>query len=124
VPCAAYHKAGKQRGARDIRDPREIERDGKIPGILLYPGMLEFSDRPRKALMPNLFQGDKNSSFIAPGPAFGAGAKTAQDGLKPVAHLGAGGASRGPVESGAEEGRRKAGHHAHARLSRASTSGA
>ncbi len=66
----------------DIRDPREIEREGKIPGAFSCTrGMLEF--------------------WIDPQSPYAA--KTAQDmGLKPVAHMGGGFAAwrdaGGPVE--------------------------
>jgi len=74
----------------DIRDPREIERDGRIPGASPYA-------KP-------VFQGDKKFIFhCAGGMRSALAAKTAQDmGLKPVAHLGGGFAAwrdaGGPVE--------------------------
>ncbi len=52
----------------DIRDPREIERDGRIPGAFSCTrGMLEFWIDPRRALMRSrFFRATRNSSFIAP----------------------------------------------------------
>src|ERR1700751_332888 len=89
----------------DIRDPREIERDGKIPGAFSCTrGMLEFWIDPHSPYAKPIFQQDKKFIFhwaggMRPAPA----AKTAQDmGLKPVAHMGGGFAgwrdAGGPIE--------------------------
>src|ERR1700748_3411639 len=88
-----------------IRDPREIERDGRIPGA--FPctrGMLEFWIDPASPYAKPIFQGDKKFIFhCAGGMRSALAAKTADDmGLKPVAHLGGGFAAwrdaGGPVE--------------------------
>jgi rhodanese-related sulfurtransferase len=89
----------------DIRDPREIERDGRIPGA--FPctrGMLEFWIDPQSPYAKPVFQQDKTFIFHCAGGLRSAlAAKTAQDmGLKPVAHLAGGFAAwrdaGGPVE--------------------------
>jgi rhodanese-related sulfurtransferase len=77
----------------DIRDPREIERDGKIPGAFSCTrGMLEFWIDPQSPYAKPIFQQDKKFIFHCAGGLRSAlAAKTAQDmGLKPVAHLGGG----------------------------------
>ena len=95
----------------DIRDPREIERDGKIPGAFSCTrGMLEFWIDPASPYAKPIFQEDKKFIFhCAGGMRSALAAKTAQDmGLKPVAHMGGGFAAwrdaGGPSgEVGAEE---------------------
>jgi rhodanese-related sulfurtransferase len=89
----------------DIRDPREIERDGRIPGAFSCTrGMLEFWIDPASPYAKPIFQEDKKFIFHCAGGLRSAlAAKTAQDmGLKPVAHLGGGFAAwrdaGGPVE--------------------------
>ena len=89
----------------DIRDPREIERDGKIPGAFSCTrGMLEFWIDPESPYGKPVFQEDKKFIFhCASGWRSALAAKTAADmGLKPVAHLGGGfaawRAAGGPVE--------------------------
>jgi len=89
----------------DIRDPREIERDGRIPGAFSCTrGMLEFWIDPASPYAKPIFQQEKKFIFHCAGGLRSAlAAKTAQDmGLKPVAHMGGGfGAWRdagGPVE--------------------------
>jgi rhodanese-related sulfurtransferase len=89
----------------DIRDPREIERDGRIPGAFSCTrGMLEFWIDPQSPYAKPIFQDDKKFIFHCAGGLRSAlAAKTAQDmGLKPVAHLGGGFAAwrdaGGPVE--------------------------
>lgn len=77
----------------DIRDPREIERDGKIPGAFACTrGMLEFWIDPQSPYAKPIFQQDKTFIFHCAGGLRSAlAAKTAQDmGLKPVAHIGGG----------------------------------
>ena len=77
----------------DIRDPREIEREGRIPGAFSCPrGMLEFWIDPASPYAKPIFQQDKKFIFHCAGGLRSAlAAKTAQDmGLKPVAHLGGG----------------------------------
>jgi rhodanese-related sulfurtransferase len=89
----------------DIRDPREIERDGKIPGAFSCPrGMLEFWIDPQSPYAKPQFQQDKKFVFYCAGGLRSAlAAKTAQDmGLRPVAHIEGGFAAwrdaGGPVE--------------------------
>jgi rhodanese-related sulfurtransferase len=89
----------------DIRDPREIERDGKIPGAFSCTrGMLEFWIDPESPYAKPVFQEDRKFIFHCAGGLRSAlAAKTAQDmGLKPVAHIGGGFAAwrdaGGPVE--------------------------
>ena len=77
----------------DIRDPREIERDGRIPGAFSCTrGMLEFWIDPASPYAKPIFQQDKKFIFHCAGGLRSAlAAKTAHDmGLKPVAHLGGG----------------------------------
>ena len=77
----------------DIRDPREIERDGRIPGAFSCTrGMLEFWIDPQSPYAKPIFQEDKKFIFHCAGGLRSAlAAKTAQDmGLKPVAHIAGG----------------------------------
>jgi rhodanese-related sulfurtransferase len=77
----------------DLRDPREIEREGRIPGSFSCTrGMLEFWIDPDSPYGKPIFQQDKKFIFhCASGWRSALAAKTAQDmGLKPVAHLGGG----------------------------------
>ena len=90
----------------DIRDPREIERDGRIPGAFSCTrGMLEFWIDPQSPYAKPIFQQDKTFIFHCAGGLRSAlAAKTAQDmGLKPVAHIGGGFAAwreaGGPIEA-------------------------
>ncbi|WP_315755314.1 MULTISPECIES: rhodanese-like domain-containing protein [unclassified Bradyrhizobium] len=90
----------------DIRDPREIEREGRIPGAFSCTrGMLEFWIDPQSPYAKAIFQEDKTFIFHCAGGLRSAlAAKTAQDmGLKPVAHIGGGFAAwrdaGGPVEA-------------------------
>ncbi|MGJ4948319.1 rhodanese-like domain-containing protein [Bradyrhizobium sp. HKCCYLS20291] len=90
----------------DIRDPREIERDGKIPGAFSCTrGMLEFWIDPQSPYAKPIFQQDKTFIFHCAGGLRSAlAAKTAKDmGLRPVAHIGGGFAAwreaGGPVEA-------------------------
>src|SRR3569832_551259 len=77
----------------DLRDPREIEREGRIPGAFHCPrGMLEFWLDPASPYAKPVFQQDKKFVFhCAGGMRSALAAKTAQDmGLKPVAHIAGG----------------------------------
>ena len=48
----------------DIRDPRELERDGTVPGALLAPrGMLEFWVDPASPYFKPVF-GDESKEFV------------------------------------------------------------
>src|ERR1700684_896295 len=74
----------------DIRDPREIERDGKIPGAFSCTrGMLEFWIDPQSPYAKPIFQEDKRFIFFCAGGWRSAlAAKTAQEmGLENVAHI-------------------------------------
>src|ERR1044072_7063030 len=89
----------------DIRDPRELEREGKIPGAVHCPrGMLEFWIDPESPYHKPVFaEGKRLLFFCAGGWRSALAAKTAQDmGLDKVAHLEGGfGAWRqagGPIE--------------------------
>ncbi len=77
----------------DLRDPRELEREGRIPGAFFCPrGMLEFWIDPESPYAKPIFQENKKFIFhCASGWRSALAAKTAQDmGLRPVAHLGGG----------------------------------
>lgn len=90
----------------DLRDIRELTRDGQVPGAFHCPrGMLEFWIDPESPYHKPIFQADKRFIFYCgSGWRSALAAKTAQDmGLTPVAHL-AGGFSSwrkagAPVES-------------------------
>ncbi|CAN5155333.1 rhodanese-like domain-containing protein [soil metagenome] len=90
----------------DIRDPREIERDGRIPGTFSCTrGMLEFWIDPESPYAKPVFQENKKFIFhCAGGMRSALAAKTAHDmGLTPVAHMAGGFAAwrdaGGPVET-------------------------
>jgi rhodanese-related sulfurtransferase len=77
----------------DLRDPRELEREGRIPGAVHCPrGMLEFWIDPDSPYHKPVFAEDKRFVFFCAGGWRSAlAAATAQDmGLKPVAHIGGG----------------------------------
>lgn len=89
----------------DIRDIRELKRDGRVPGAFHCPrGMLEFWIDPASPYFKPVFGEDKKFVFFCAGGQRSAlAAQTAQRmGLKPVAHIreGFGGwkKSGGPVE--------------------------
>lgn len=89
----------------DLRDPREIERDGRIPGSFSCPrGMLEFWVDPESPYFKPVFAEPKRFLFYcASGWRSALATKTVQDmGLANVAHLGGGYAAwrkaGGPVE--------------------------
>ena len=74
----------------DLRDPREIWRDGGLPGAInVTRGMLEFWIDPASPYHKPFFaSGDKFVLFCAGGVRSALAAKTAQDmGLTPVAHI-------------------------------------
>jgi rhodanese-related sulfurtransferase len=90
----------------DIRDPRELTRDGKIPGAFHCPrGMLEFWIDPASPYFKPVFGQDKKFVFFCAGGLRSAlAAQTAQHmGLKPVAHVrggfGAWKKAGGPVDA-------------------------
>ncbi len=77
----------------DIRDPRELEREGMIPGALHAPrGMLEFWIDPTSPYFKNVFGSGKRFLFYCQSAWRSALAtQTVHDmGLKPVAHVGGG----------------------------------
>ncbi|HJW78958.1 MAG: rhodanese-like domain-containing protein [Microvirga sp.] len=95
----------------DLRDPRELEREGRIPGAFHCPrGMLEFWIDPESPYHKPVFAEDKRFVFFCAGGMRSAlAAATAKEmGLKPVAHIEGGfGAWReagGPVEKIAPKG--------------------
>jgi len=90
----------------DIRDPRELEREGKVPGAFSCTrGMLEFWIDPESPYAKPIFQEDKKFVFFCAGGLRSAlAAKTAQDmGLENVSHIeggfGAWKNAGGPVEA-------------------------
>jgi rhodanese-related sulfurtransferase len=89
----------------DLRDPRELEREGRIPGAFHCPrGMLEFWIDPESPYHKPVFAEDKRFVFFCAGGMRSAlAAATAQEmGLRPVAHIeggfGAWQKAGGPVE--------------------------
>ena len=91
----------------DIRDPRELDREGRIPGAFhATRGMLEFWIDPASPYYKPIFGEDKKFVFFCAGGMRSIlAAKTAQDmGLRPVAHMiggfGAWKAAGGAVETG------------------------
>jgi rhodanese-related sulfurtransferase len=89
----------------DIRDIRELQREGKVPGAFHCPrGMLEFWIDPGSPYHKPFFAQDKKYVFFCAGGMRSAlAAHTAQKmGLKPVAHIrggfGAWKKAGGPVE--------------------------
>ncbi|WP_407491819.1 rhodanese-like domain-containing protein [Pseudooceanicola sp. MF1-13] len=74
----------------DLRDPRELERDGMIPGAFHCPrGMLEFWIDPESPYAKPQFQtGNKFVFYCASGWRSALSARTAQDmGLENVSHI-------------------------------------
>jgi len=74
----------------DIRDPRERDREGKMPGAFSCTrGMLEFWIDPESPYHKPVFADDKKFVFFCAGGWRSLlAAQTAQQmGLKPVAHL-------------------------------------
>ena len=75
----------------DIRDPRELERGGTVPGALLAPrGMLEFWVDPEAPYFKPVF-GDEHKEFVlfcGAGWRSALAAKALQDmGMTNVAHI-------------------------------------
>jgi rhodanese-related sulfurtransferase len=74
----------------DLRDPRELQREGQIPGAEHCPrGMLEFWIDPDSPYHKPIFSSGKSFIFFCAGGWRSALAtKTAQDmGLRPVKHI-------------------------------------
>src|SRR5947209_9526691 len=89
----------------DLRDIRELHREGRVPGAFHCPrGMLEFWIDPQSKYHKPIFAADKRFVFFcAAGQRSALAAETAQRmGLKPVAHIaggfGAWKAAGGPIE--------------------------
>jgi rhodanese-related sulfurtransferase len=89
----------------DLRDIRELDREGRVPGAFHCPrGMLEFWVDPESKYHKPVFAEDKRFVFFcAAGQRSALATQTAQRmGLKPVAHIaggfGAWKAAGGPVE--------------------------
>lgn len=77
----------------DLRDVRELEREGRIPGTFHCPrGMLEFWIDPESPYHKPVFAEPRRFVFYcASGCRSALATRTAQDmGLAPVAHLGGG----------------------------------
>ena len=86
----------------DIRDPRELEREGKIPGAIhATRGMLEFWIDPTSPYDKDVFGSGKRFVFYCQsGWRSALATKAVQDmGLSPVCHVGDG--FRGWKDSGA-----------------------
>ncbi len=95
VPVAeAIKLAGRDDGVLvDIRDIRELQREGKVPGAFHCPrGMLEFWIDPQSPYHKPKFAEDKRFVFFCGGGLRSALAtQIAQRmGLKPVAHIAGG----------------------------------
>lgn len=74
----------------DLRDPRELWRDGGVPGAVnVTRGMLEFWIDPESPYFKDFFaSGNKFVFFCAGGMRSALATKTAQDmGLTPVCHI-------------------------------------
>jgi len=74
----------------DIRDVRELQREGKLPGATHAPrGMLEFWIDPDSPYHKDIFNQDKKYVFYCAAAGRSAlAAKAAKDmGLNPVSHL-------------------------------------
>jgi rhodanese-related sulfurtransferase len=77
----------------DLRDIRELDREGRVPGAFHCPrGMLEFWVDPQSKYHKGVFAEDKRFVFFcAAGQRSALATQTAQRmGLKPVAHMGGG----------------------------------
>jgi rhodanese-related sulfurtransferase len=77
----------------DLRDPREIQREGRIPGAFACPrGMLEFWIDPDSPYAKPVFAEDRRFLFYcASGWRSALATRTAQEmGLAKVAHVGGG----------------------------------
>ena len=110
LPVAQARELGADAVLVDLRDPRELEREGRIPGAFHCPrGMLEFWIDPASPYHKPVFAQDRRFVFFcASGWRSALAAKTAQDmGLAPVAHVEGGfdawRAAGGPVEGGAKK---------------------
>jgi len=89
----------------DVRDIRELDREGRVPGAFHCPrGMLEFWIDPQSPYYKPIFGEDKRFVFFCAGGWRSAlAAQTAHRmGLDPVAHIGGGfgawRAANGPID--------------------------
>lgn len=95
IETLAVEEAAKLHGRKDVvfvdlRDIRELEREGEMPGAFHCPrGMLEFWIDPQSPYHKAIFaQNKKYVFFCAGGWRSALAAQTAQRmGLKPVAHI-------------------------------------
>ena len=94
----------------DLREIRELQREGRVPGAFHCPrGMLEFWIDPESKYHKDAFAEDKQFVFFcAAGQRSALATQTAQRmGLAPVAHIaggfGAWKAAGGPIEMPAEK---------------------
>lgn len=74
----------------DLRDPREVQREGRIPGSFSCPrGMLEFWIDPESPYHKPIFAQDKQFVFFCAGGwrSALAGATAKQMGIEKVAHV-------------------------------------
>jgi rhodanese-related sulfurtransferase len=78
----------------DIRDPRELEREGTVPGALLAPrGMLEFWVDPASPYFKPVFADERKQFILFCGAGWRSAlaTQTLQDmGMTNVAHIGGG----------------------------------
>ncbi|MEM7522799.1 MAG: rhodanese-like domain-containing protein [Pseudomonadota bacterium] len=93
----------------DIRDPRELDREGRIPGAFHAPrGMLEFWVDPASPYYKPVFgEGKKYVFFCAAAGRSAISVKTLQDmGMENIAQLGEGFAgwkkAGGPIDGGGD----------------------
>ena len=94
----------------DIRDPRELEREGKIPAAVHAPrGMLEFWIDPTSPYYKDIFGSGKRFVFYCQsGWRSALATKAVQDmGLTPVCHIGDGFRGWKDAEAPTEEVSRK-----------------
>jgi rhodanese-related sulfurtransferase len=98
--------AGGEATFVDLRDIRELNRDGRVPGAFHCPrGMLEFWIDPKSKYYKPVFGADRKFVFFcAAGSRSALATQMAQRmGLKPVAHIaggfGAWKAAGGPIET-------------------------
>jgi rhodanese-related sulfurtransferase len=108
---AIAHKNDPNLVLVDLRDIRELNRDGRIPGAFHAPrGMLEFWVDPASPYYKEIFGSNKKFAFFCAGGMRSAlAAQTVQRmGLEPVCHVEGGfrawKEAGGPVEGGKAEG--------------------
>jgi rhodanese-related sulfurtransferase len=95
VPALSVQEARALHGREDVvfvdlRDPRETEREGKMPGAFSCPrGMLEFWIDPESPYHKPVFGEDKRFVFFCAGGwrSALAGKTAIEMGLQPVAHM-------------------------------------